>query len=165
MFKNKVVIHLNLKKAQAKPRSLLKATPSQGAGTPAQGLAANFGPGKAELNCLLRNASPVRRQGSREAPPAHRSSCLSNDASGPVTALQCEDSDQKKARKDLGDHVKPFRILPKIMMSTSNHSCFLPSLFFGGLLIQESDSLSTMVVVPDANRHQQTHSARCRMPE
>ena len=58
-------------KSKAKPRSLLKATPLKGAGTTAQGLGANFGPGKAELNFLLCNASPVCRQGSSEAPVTH----------------------------------------------------------------------------------------------
>lgn len=152
-FKMKVFIWLNQKKAHVKPRSLLKATCSKGAGITPQSLGAVFGPGKAELNFLFCNACPMHKQGSSEAPLTHHFSALS---------VLSQPSKVKTVTNTATEHREGLERSCKTFYSfIQNHDVFSkPFLlltfasFFGGLLIKESDGLNTMVVVTKTNGHQ-----------
>lgn len=149
-FENKVFTWLNPKKAHAKPRSLLKASCSKGAGITPQGLGAIFGPGKAELNFLLLNAHPVHKQGSSEAPLTHHFCALSVlPQPSKVKTVTNMATERREG---------PGRSCKTLHSFTQNHDIFSKAFllltftrFFGGLLIKENNSLNTMVVVPKAN--------------
>lgn len=125
-FKNNAVLCLNFfKNSGVKPRPFLKVTSLQGARATVQDLDTNFGPRKAELNFLFHNASPMCRQGSREAPLTHPLSVYKT-----TWAVLSQPSDMGTVKtgrenegKYLGDRVNPFTILSQITMSFQNHSC------------------------------------------